>query len=120
MIEENGSCPRVLQFSNPNVNYLGLPTGTFSQNNATYAFMPPAAVAKNGLFFGGGMEQLMPQLIAIGVTALITFPLSLGVWFALKAALGIRVSRDEELEGLDIGEHGAEAYPDFVPQLAKS
>lgn len=31
----NGVCPRVLQFSNPNVNYLGLPTGTVSQNNAT-------------------------------------------------------------------------------------
>jgi len=31
----NGICPRVLQFSNPNVNYMGLPTGTWSQNNAT-------------------------------------------------------------------------------------
>jgi hypothetical protein len=31
----NGTCPRVLQFSNPNISYLGLPTGTVSQNNAT-------------------------------------------------------------------------------------
>ncbi len=35
--------------------------------------------------------------------------------FAIKATIGIRVSAEEEAEGLDIGEHGAEAYPDFTP-----
>ena len=36
------------------------------------------------------------------------------VWFALKATLGIRVSEEEESEGVDIGECGLEAYPEFV------
>jgi Amt family ammonium transporter len=40
--------------------------------------------------------------------------LSLVVWFGLKATIGIRVSRAEELEGLDSGEHGMEAYGGFV------
>ena len=35
-------------------------------------------------------------------------------WFALKATLGIRVSAEEEFEGLDIGEHGMEAYAGFA------
>lgn len=36
------------------------------------------------------------------------------VWFAIKATLGIRVSEEEEAEGVDIGECGLEAYPEFV------
>jgi Amt family ammonium transporter len=36
------------------------------------------------------------------------------VWALLKKTIGIRVSREEELEGLDIGEHGNLAYPDFA------
>jgi len=36
------------------------------------------------------------------------------VWFALKSSLGIRVSEEEEYAGLDIGECGMEAYPEFT------
>jgi len=36
------------------------------------------------------------------------------VWFALKLTMGIRVSQEEEYEGLDIGECGMEAYPEFT------
>jgi Amt family ammonium transporter len=43
------------------------------------------------------------------------FTLSAVVWFGLKLTIGIRVSAEEEQEGLDLGEHGAEAYPGFVP-----
>jgi Amt family ammonium transporter len=39
-------------------------------------------------------------------------------WFIIKAAIGLRVSPEEEIEGLDIGEHGNEAYHGFV--MAKS
>jgi Amt family ammonium transporter len=59
--------------------------------------------------------QFMIQLkgvLAVGVTV---FVLSLVAWFILKALGGIRVSAEEEAEGLDIGEHGNEAYPDFQP-----
>jgi Amt family ammonium transporter len=36
------------------------------------------------------------------------------VFFVIKKTIGLRVSDEEQLEGLDIGEHGQEAYPDFV------
>jgi ammonium transporter, Amt family len=73
----------------------------------------PAAVALDGLFMGGGTAQLIPQIKGIVVAGLVTFPLSLATWYALKAAFGIRVTAEEEMEGLDINEHGQHAYPDF-------
>lgn len=82
--------------------------GLFAQNG-----LVPSAIAKNGLFFGGGMEQLTPQIWGVLYTAMITFPASLIVWYVLKFTVGIRVSEKEEMEGLDIGEHNQEAYPDF-------
>ncbi len=48
--------------------------------------------------------------LAVGLTA---FIFSLIVFGALKVTIGVRVSPEEESEGLDIGEHGQEAYPDF-------
>jgi Amt family ammonium transporter len=43
------------------------------------------------------------------------FVLSLVFWFIIKAVMGMRVSAEEETEGLDLGEHGNEAYPNFQP-----
>jgi Amt family ammonium transporter len=42
-----------------------------------------------------------------------TFVLSLIVWFILKAVMGIRVDEETEINGLDMGELGMEAYPEF-------
>jgi len=42
------------------------------------------------------------------------FVASLIVWFVIKLIMGVRVSEEEEYEGLDIGECGIEAYPEFV------
>jgi Amt family ammonium transporter len=68
----------------------------------------------NGLFFGGGAGLLMAQLAGvIGVGAFV-FIVSLVFWKIIAATLGIRVPAEEEIEGLDIGEHGNVAYPDFV------
>jgi Amt family ammonium transporter len=69
-----------------------------------------------GLFFGGGMTQLLIQLkgvLAVGAFAVASTAL---IWFLLKITLGIRVSSEEELEGLDKGEHGMEAYPGFIQE----
>jgi Amt family ammonium transporter len=75
---------------------------------------PSAAVAKRGLLLGGGMAQLGPQLLGIGLVGAVVFALSLAFWYVTKAISGgIRVSAEEEMEGLDIGEHGNRAYPDF-------
>ncbi|HIS51553.1 MAG TPA: ammonium transporter [Candidatus Onthomonas avicola] len=69
----------------------------------------------DGLFFGGGFTQLGLQLLGIVAVGAFTFVTSGLVWLILKATVGIRVSREEELAGLDIGEHGNQAYPDFAP-----
>lgn len=66
-----------------------------------------------GLFFGGGFTQLMPQIIGIIAVGGMTVLLSTIFWLALKVTLGIRVTPEEEMEGLDISEHGMEAYQGF-------
>ena len=68
----------------------------------------------NGLFFGGGTKLLVSQLTGIFAVAAFTFVLSYTFWNIIKATIGLRVSEAEEMEGLDFGEHGNLAYPDFV------
>ncbi len=68
----------------------------------------------DGLFFGGGFELLGNQAAGIAAVGAFVFAISLVMWLAIKAIMGVRVSEEEELEGLDIGEHGNRAYPDFV------
>ena len=68
---------------------------------------------KAGLFYGGGFSQLGSQLIgitAIGATALAS---SFLFWTILKKTIGLRVSREEEIGGLDVGEMGLEGYNGF-------
>ena len=68
----------------------------------------------NGLFFGGGAGLLGVEALGIVAVGGFTFASSAIVWLVLKKTMGIRVSQEEELMGLDIGEHGNQAYPDFV------
>ena len=56
---------------------------------------------------------LSSQLLGIGVIFAWVFTASFIVWVIIKAILGIRVSEEEEYEGLDVGECGLEAYPEF-------
>jgi Amt family ammonium transporter len=60
------------------------------------------------------LAQLMVQLKGVVYVGAFTFVVSLGVWYAIKLLLGVRVSPEEEFEGLDVGEHGMSAYPDFA------
>jgi Amt family ammonium transporter len=70
--------------------------------------------ADGGLLFGGGFGKLGIQATGVMAVGAMVFPASYVTWMALKAAMGIRVSEREEMEGLDVGEHGMEAYPDFA------
>ena len=60
-----------------------------------------------------GVGQLATQAIGVAVYGIATFAAALAVFGALKVSMGIRVSPEEEQEGLDISEHGMQAYPDF-------
>jgi len=78
----------------------------------------PADTTGNGLLFGGGAKLLTAQLV--GAFAVLAWSLLLGLLLfgVIKVAMGLRVTPEEEIEGLDIGEHGMSAYPDFetVPE----
>ena len=73
----------------------------------------------NGLFMGGGTDLLVAQLTGVVAVGAFSFTVSLVLWYIIKAVMGLRVSKEEEIEGLDIGEHGMEAYPDFQGFLTK-
>lgn len=60
-----------------------------------------------------GLDQFFYQLIGIGTVALFCCLTAFLIIFTLKRTLGIRVSKEEEIDGLDIHEHGMDAYPDF-------
>ncbi len=84
-----------------------LAVGLFSQEKFG------AGAGYNGLFFGGGFKMFGVQ--AIGVLAVACWVLlTAGILFlTLKFTVGLRVSKEEEVKGLDIGEHGMEAYSGF-------
>ncbi len=73
-----------------------------------------AAIGQPGLFYGGGLYQLGVQALGIVAAGGFVFLSSLAVFAALKATIGIRVKPDQELDGLDIHEHGVYGYPDLV------
>ncbi|MDG2437336.1 MAG: ammonium transporter [Polaribacter sp.] len=64
-----------------------------------------------GLFNGGGASQLGAQAIGVLAYAVWAVVLSIIVFGILKATMGLRVSKEVEIEGLDISEHGSIAYP---------
>ncbi|MFZ3129585.1 MAG: ammonium transporter [Desulfosporosinus sp.] len=99
-----------------NVLKIDDPVGAISVHGVCGAYgtaMVGFLAVDGGLFYSGGTSLLITQLIGIvsvfvwtAVTALILFGI-------LKATIGLRVSKEEEEIGLDIGEHGMEAYPGF-------
>ena len=63
--------------------------------------------------FGGG--AFLSQLIGTLSVSAFAFLSSLAIFSVVKVTMGLRVSAEEEFGGLDVGEHGQEAYPDFSP-----
>jgi len=70
--------------------------------------------------FAPGAANIITQLVGILVIGGVTVALSTIFWLALKFTIGIRVTPQEELEGLDIGEHGMEAYSGFLKESLPS
>ncbi len=70
-------------------------------------------LANDGILHGGGFTQLGIQItgtVACAAFAMVSMAI---VFFIVSKTVGLRVSREEELKGLDIEEHGMEAYSDF-------
>ncbi len=72
-----------------------------------------ATATGGGLYYTGSTKQLIAQLVGVGACAAYVFVVAAVAWLLLKATVGIRVSPEEEIDGLDHGEHGNEAYHGF-------
>jgi Amt family ammonium transporter len=81
--------------------------GLFAQDKIT------GVATGNGLFNGGGFKLLSVQAMGSLSVIAFTFVASLIFWAVIKVAMGLRVSQEEEITGLDMGEHGMEAYAGF-------
>ena len=79
-----------------------------------FACNTPASEGTLGLFFGGGTALLISQLIGVIIVAVWVCSMSFIMFTLIKKTVGLRVTPQEELAGLDLGEHGSEAYPDFL------
>lgn len=92
--------------------------GLFATSSAPgYAIaLDGGAIKGEGLLYGGGFTQLGLQCMGIlGVAAWAAITITI-TFFVIKATVGLRVTPEEELQGLDMQEHGlSSAYADFMP-----
>jgi ammonium transporter, Amt family len=89
------------------------PVGAISVHGVCGAFgtlMVGLLAVDGGLFYGGGMALLTSQAIGVVTIGAWAFGLGLILFQVLKATVGLRVSEQEEREGLDIHEHGQSSY----------
>jgi Amt family ammonium transporter len=71
----------------------------------------PAGI--DGLFYGGGLDQLWRQVVGAGAVLLYSFFLTYVIGFAIQKTMGFRISEEDEVTGIDTVEHAESAY-DFV------
>jgi Amt family ammonium transporter len=88
------------------------PVGAVSVHGVCGAWGTLAA----GLFNMGGTSMAIVAVQLVGILSCFvwTFPVAFGMFKLIDKIVGLRVSPEEELEGLDLGEHGGAAYPDFA------
>ncbi len=84
------------------------------QFGLTGPIAPDNSAPLKGLFYGGGMTVLKAQILGNGIITVATFVIAMILMLLVKATGTLRVSREGELEGLDLHEHGIPAYPEFV------
>ncbi|MFV9511046.1 ammonium transporter [Tepidibacillus sp. LV47] len=74
-------------------------------------------IGKAGLFYGGGFHQLWVQIIGVLGAAVYVAIVSFLILGAIKLTVGLRVTPEQEISGLDISEHGAYGYPEHLELL---
>lgn len=79
---------------------------------ATPELAEQVGVGKAGLFYGGGFEQLGVQALGVVACGAFAFVVSYIILYVMKITIGIRVTEEEELLGLDMSEHGSYGYPE--------
>jgi Amt family ammonium transporter len=67
-----------------------------------------------GLLYGGGLAQLGIQALGVVAAIAFVFPVSLGMFYVIKALFGLRVTPEVEAAGIDLAYHGIASYPEFV------
>jgi Amt family ammonium transporter len=96
------------------------PVGAVSVHGVCGAFGTLAVgifATDGGLLFGGGISLFITQLIGVVTVFFWAFGLGFVLFKAIDALIGLRVSEEDEIEGLDYSEHGAESYPDFMVNI---
>lgn len=88
--------------------------GLFGQRSIDLAYWAEETAIRDGLFFGGGFHQLGIQILGVAVVFVYVFSVMYIFFLLVRATVGLRVSDEEQLEGLDIGEHGNVAYGGFL------
>jgi Amt family ammonium transporter len=81
---------------------------------ATGPIAPDNSAPLTGLFYGGGFKLFEAQCIGSAIVTVSTFAVSMILMYAVNAMGVLRVSREGELHGLDLHEHGISAYPEYV------
>ncbi|RAK09346.1 ammonium transporter [Halanaerobium saccharolyticum] len=93
------------------------PVGAVSVHGVCGAFGTIAVgffATEGGLLFGGGVSLLITQIIGVVTVFIWAFGLGFALFKVIDAVIGLRVSEEDEIEGLDYSEHGADSYPDFM------
>lgn len=75
---------------------------------------PDNSVALKGLFYGGGTQVLVAQMIGSACITAATFAVAMAVMLAVNATGTLRLPAEAELYGMDLHEHGISAYPEYV------
>ncbi len=94
--------------------------GLFSvgpQLKGSFNFVPYLQGPSQGLFVGGGfggLNQLLLQLLGVAAVGLFSILIDWLAWSLIQLLFGLRVSREAELKGLDLSEHGMQAYSGFL------
>ena len=90
-----------------------LAVGLFADKRVASAIGTDSPLLSNGLLVDGTLKQLGAQALGVISVGAFVFAVAFVLWLVIKVTMGIRVSREEEMRGLDIGEHGMEAYAGF-------
>lgn len=93
-----------------------LSTGFF----ATPALVEKVGIGSPGLFYGGGLHQLGVQALGLVGSLVYVFVVSYVILAIMKATMGLRVTEEEEVVGLDVSEHGSYGYPELLQSEPKT